>query len=614
MPQTAHGPATPNELAARWQAIGQEWSSWYAKAASMMVGGAATNPGFGSVLPGGGAIPTFAELPAFGAMPALGVPTLGALPTFDPQQLVDLNAKYQAHWQALWTAALAALGGNSYASGTVPDIAQPAAGDRRFAAAEWRDLPYFALIKQAYLLQGRYLQELATLASLPEHEKQRLAFLTKQYVDALAPTNFMATNPEALKRALETEGASLVQGLANLFADAQRGRITMSDEKAFEVGRNLAVTPGSVVFRNELIELLQYAPTTERVHRRPLVIVPPCINKYYVLDLQPENSFARWAVGEGYTVFMISWRNIPPELGQTSWDDYLEQGVRPAIGVAREISGENVNALGFCVGGTLLASALAVAAGRKEPPVASLTLLTTMLDFEDPGEIGVYVTREGLAAREPALRTGQRVRGSELAGAFASLRANDLVWNYVVHNYLKGETPPAFDLLHWNGDSANLPGPMYVDYIRNMYLDNNLCKRGALTMAGQKIDLGRLAMPAYVYASREDHIVPWKSAYRSTQLLGGDVAFVLGASGHIAGVVNPPEKKRRNYWTNPNLVRDPDEWLANAQTQPGSWWPHWGAWLRGHAGARRAAPHEPGSAGHPPLEPAPGRYVRESPA
>jgi len=586
-PQAAHAP-TANELAARWQALGQEWSGWYAQAASMALGGA--------------------PIPFRTMRPDVAT----ALPTFDPQRLAELTAKYQGQWQALWTAALAALGGN--ALGTVPEIAQPAPGDRRFAAAEWRELPYFALIKQAYLLFGQYLAELAALASLPEHGKQRLAFLTKQYVDALAPTNFMATNPEALKRALETEGASLVQGFANLVADAQRGRISMSDEKAFEVGRNLAVTPGSVVFRNELIEVLQYAPTTERVHRRPLVIVPPCINKYYVLDLQPENSFAGWAVGEGHTVFMISWRNIPPELGQTTWDDYLEHGVRPAIGVAREITGENVNALGFCVGGTLVASALAVAAARGEPPVASLTLLTTMLDFEDPGEIGVYVTREALAAREPALRIGQRVRGSELGGAFASLRANDLVWNYVVHNYLKGETPPAFDLLHWNGDSANLPGPMYVDYIRNMYLDNSLCKRGALTMAGQKIDLRRLEMPAYAYASREDHIVPWKSAYRSTEILGGDVTFVLGASGHIAGVVNPPEKKRRNYWTNPKLVGDPDQWLANAQMHPGSWWPHWSNWLGRHAGARRAAPHELGSAGHPPLDPAPGRYVRESPA
>jgi polyhydroxyalkanoate synthase len=284
-----------------------------------------------------------------------------------------------------------------------------------------------------------------------------------------------------------------------------------------------------------------------------------------------------------------------------------------AIEVARKVGSENVNALGFCVGGTILSSALALAAARNEPPVASLTLLTTMLDFTDPGDIGVYVTREALAVRGPALLNGQRVRGSELAGAFASLRANELVWNYVVNNYLKGETPPAFDLLHWNGDSANLPGPMYVEYIRDMYLDNKLCKRGALTMAGQKIDLERVAMPAYVYASREDHIVPWKSAYATTHLLGGDITFVLGASGHIAGVVNPPEKKRRNYWTNPKLPANPDEWLANAQMHPGSWWPHWGAWLARHAGARHAAPRAIGSATYPALEPAPGRYVLESP-
>lgn len=589
-PAPHHAALTPSELAASWQALGREWSNWYAKAASTLAGGVGSAAPLGATLPGA-----------------------NALPTFDPQRLADLNAKYQARWQALWTTAMSALGTDPQVPRNVPEIAHPAAGDRRFAAAEWRELPYFALLKQGYLLFGQYLAELATLASLPHHEKQRLAFLTKQYVDALAPTNFMATNPEVLKRALVTEGASLVQGLANLAHDAQRGRISMSDEKAFEVGMNLAVTPGSVIFRNELIELLQYTPTTERVHRRPLVIVPPCINKYYVLDLSPESSFVRWAVAEGHTVFMISWRNIPPELGRTSWDDYLEKGALAAIEVARKVGSENVNALGFCVGGTILSSALALAAARNEPPVASLTLLTTMLDFTDPGDIGVYVTREALAVRGPALLNGQRVRGSELAGAFASLRANELVWNYVVNNYLKGETPPAFDLLHWNGDSANLPGPMYVEYIRDMYLDNKLCKRGALTMAGQKIDLERVAMPAYVYASREDHIVPWKSAYATTHLLGGDITFVLGASGHIAGVVNPPEKKRRNYWTNPKLPANPDEWLANAQMHPGSWWPHWGAWLARHAGARHAAPRAIGSATYPALEPAPGRYVLESP-
>jgi len=584
-----HAPPGPLDLASRWQALGHEWAQWYAQAAS----------GLSNAAHAGGA----AEIK---------VPAAIAL---DPQQLAQLNAKYQARWEALWSAAaLAALAPDAQGRTPIPDISHPAPGDRRFAAREWRELPYFALLKQGYLLFGEYLNELAALATLPEQDKRRIAFVTRQYVDALAPTNFLATNPEVLNRALSTEGASLLQGLANLAADAQRGRISMSDGRAFEVGRNLAVTPGSVVFRNDLIELLQYAPTTARVHKRPLVIVPPCINKYYILDLQPENSFVRWAVGEGHTVFMLSWRNIPPELGRITWDDYLEQGVLAGLGAAREIAdSKSINALGFCVGGTLLACALALAAARGERFVASVTLLTTMLDFADPGDIGVYISRDFLAAREPALMAGQRIYGAELAAAFASLRANDLVWSYVVGNYLKGETPPAFDLLHWNGDSANLPGPMFVTYLRNFYLDNKLRDGGALTMGGEPIDLARVAMPAYIVASRDDHIVPWRSAYRSTQLLGGDISFVLGASGHIAGVVNPPAKHRRSYWSNSELPESADEWLAGATSHPGSWWPHWGAWLTRHAGTWQPAPDAPGSARHPPLEPAPGHYVHEAP-
>jgi polyhydroxyalkanoate synthase subunit PhaC len=309
---------------------------------------------------------------------------------------------------------------------------------------------------------------------------------------------------------------------------------------------------------------------------------------------------------------MISWRNIPPELGHLTWDDYLEQGVLQAIGVAREIShSPTINALGFCVGGTLLACSLAVLAARREHLIASATFLTTMLDFADPGEIGVYVSDEYLAAREPALLAGARVHGSELANAFASLRPNELVWNYVVSNYLKGRTPPPFDLLYWNSDSANLPGPMYAYYLRNMYLDNRLREPRALTMCGKPIDLSRIAMPSYVYASRDDHIVPWRSAYRTIGLVGGDVSFALGASGHIAGVVNPPQKKKRNFWTNALLTDDPDEWLARAQSHPGSWWPNWTEWLVEHAGARRPAPTREGSARHRPLGPAPGMYVLE---
>ncbi len=582
------------EIASRWQELGVQWARWWS----------------GGTPPSGRRDPltTSAPDPLAGTWPAALV--AGAV---DPQALSALNAQYQPRWAALWAAAQAVLAAGPDAHATLPEIAAADPGDRRFTAREWSELPYFSLLRQGYLLASRYLAELVALAQLPDPDKHRLAFMTRQYVDAMAPSNFVATNPEVLERALATDGASLARGFANLIADTRKGRISMSDERAFAVGRNLAVTPGHVVFRNELIELLQYAPTTKEVRRRPLVIVPPCINKYYVLDLTPENSFVRWAVAAGHTVFIISWRNIPPRLGHLTWDDYLEDGALTAIRVAREIAGSPaVNALGFCVGGTLLACALAVLAARRDRSVASLTLLTTMLDFADPGEIGVYVRREYLASREAALLAGQRIHGSELAGAFASLRANDLVWSYVVRNYLKGETPPPFDLLHWNGDSANLPGPMYVYYLKNLYLDNRLVERGALTMGGERIDLSRVTVPAYIYASRDDHIVPWRSAYRTTALLGGDVTFALGASGHIAGVVNPPAMGRRNYWTNELITDDADDWFARAECVPGSWWPHWGAWLAAHGGTMKPAPREAGGAGYPALGLAPGRYVVEA--
>jgi polyhydroxyalkanoate synthase len=525
----------------------------------------------------------------------------------DPQRLSELNARFAPRVQALMRAALDA----PQSGAAVPAIVEPDPGDRRFRAAAWHEQPFFSLLKQSYLLYAEYLRELVALVPLPAAEKRRLEFGTRQYLDAIAPTNFPATNPDVLRKAIATDGGSIVQGLRNLAEDTRKGRITMTDEQAFAVGRNLATTPGSVVYRNELLELIQYDATTPRVFRRPLVIVPPCINKYYILDLRPENSLVRHAVGQGHTVFMISWRNIPVELGHLTWDDYLKNGALRALEVAAAITGsKDVNALGFCVGGTMLACALAILAARREARVSSATLLTTMLDFDDPGEIGVYVSRELLAAREPQLLAGQRVHGSELSGAFSSLRANDLVWNYVVGNYLKGETPPAFDLLYWNSDSANLPGPMYVYYLRNMYLDNRLRERGALTMAGTGIDLRRIAIPTYVFASRDDHIVPWRSAYRTTALVGGDVTFVLGASGHIAGVVNPPEPVRRNYWTNELLTDVPDDWLARARSVAGSWWPHWWRWLADYGGGQRTAPPHTGNSAYPPLERAPGSYVR----
>jgi polyhydroxyalkanoate synthase subunit PhaC len=539
----------------------------------------------------------------------------------DPQSLAALNADYDRRWQALWAAvqSAAAVPPGVAAAGRaapprVPAIAEAPAGDRRFAAPEWDEHPYFALLKQGYLLASEYAQRLTALAPVPEPERQRLLFLTRQAIDALAPTNFPATNPDAIRQALATGGASLARGCANLAGDVRKGRISMTDETAFAVGANLAATPGHVVHRNDLVELIQYAPTTALVHRRPLVVVPPCINKYYVLDLSPGNSFVRHAVAAGHTVFMISWRNIPPELGGLDWDDYLERGVLAAIRTAREITGSpSVNALGFCVGGTLLACALAVLAARDDRSVASATLLTSLLDFAEPGDIGVYITRESHAARAPALLAGERVRGGEIAAAFASLRPNDLVWNYVVSNYLKGESPPPFDLLYWNGDSANLPGPMYCHYVADLYLDNRLREPGALTMLGERIDLGRIDLPAYVLATRDDHIVPWRGAYRTVSLLGRRPTFVLGASGHIAGVINPPDGNRRNHWVNAaaGSAADAEQWLAGAERRPGSWWPHWLAWLAPHAGPLRPAPTAEGCALHPPLDTAPGRYVRE---
>jgi len=455
-----------------------------------------------------------------------------------------------------------------------------------------------------------FMRSTVDAAPLDERSKAQWSFALRQVVDAVCPKNCLATNPDVLQLALESGGSSLVEGARLFFDDLAKGRISMSDDQAFEVGRNLATTPGSVVFENELIQLIQYAPVTAKVHKRPLVIVPPCINKFYILDLQPENSFVAHAVASGHTVFLVSWRNVGKAQGHLSWDDYIEQGVLQALSVARRIRrADKVDTLGFCVGGTLLASALAVAAARGEQPASSVTLLTTMLDFSDTGELGLMVDEASVAAREANLGRGGLLHGRELAQVFAALRANDLIWPYVVNGYLKGQAPRAFDLLFWNGDDTNLPGPMYCWYLRNTYLENRLREPGGTVQCGVPVDLSRVDVPAFVYASREDHIVPWQTAYASTGLLGGDTRFVLGASGHIAGVINPPAKRKRNYWT-ADLAPDAQQWLAGAQSVDGSWWPAWTEWLAAHAGALVAAPRQLGSAEYAVIEPAPGRYVK----
>ncbi|MFN2646660.1 MAG: PHA/PHB synthase family protein [Burkholderiales bacterium] len=513
-----------------------------------------------------------------------------------------LQAAYLEQQAKLWTSLLAGRSESLVAD-----------DDRRFTAREWRENPYFNYLRQSYLLAASYIEQMIDSAPLEPAQKERARFAARQWIDAMCPANFPATNPVALREALESKGESLTRGLANLVADAQRGRISQTDESAFELGRNIATTPGDVVFENDLIQLIQYRPRTDEVAKRPLVMIPPCINKYYILDLQPENSFAGHAVDEGNTVFMLSWRNVGAEQGHYGWDDYLELGVFTALRIAREIAkADRVNALGFCVGGTLLGAALGVMAAKADDSVASATLLAAMLDFSDTGAIGLFVDEASVAAREATIGKGGILPGADLAFVFSSLRANDLIWPYVVNNYLLGGKPAAFDLLYWNSDSANLPGPMYCYYVRNAYLENKLAVPGALTNCGVPLDLGKVKLPMFALATRDDHIVPWRSAYRTVHLLGGkDKTFVLAASGHVAGVVNPATKNRRSYWTGAPYLDDADAWLAQASEHKGSWWQRWSQWLERHGGGKRKAPARPGNAKYRTLEPAPGRYVRE---
>jgi len=536
-------------------------------------------------------------------------PVLPATDWFTALMSSSAATRALADWQRQGLQQMAAL----WPAGTSGAAAPDDEPDRRFAAPAWQRDVRFDLLSRAYLRQARALRTALDAAPIDPRLKAQWSFVLRQVLDAASPANCLLTNPEAMQTALASGGASLAEGTRLFLEDFAKGRVSMTDDAAFEIGRDVATTPGSVVFENDLMQLLQYAPTTPRVHRRPLVIVPPCINKYYILDLQPDNSFVAHAVGQGHTVFLVSWRNVGPAQQHLGWDDYLEQGVLEAIDVALFISGaDRVNTLGFCIGGALLCGALGVLAATGDERVASVTLLTTMLDHTETGELGLLVSEQSVAQREAAIGGGGLLKGRELAQVFAALRANDLIWPYVVNGYLKGQAPPAFDLLFWNGDVTNLPGPMYCWYLRNTYLENKLVQPGATRQCGQPFDLGRIEVPAFVYASREDHIVPWQTAYASVHLLGGDTRFVLGASGHIAGVINPPAKKKRSHWIAPDDTPAPTgaaAWFDSAIEQPGSWWPAWAAWLAGHSGPRVVAPKQPGNARHPAIEPAPGRYV-----
>ena len=540
------------------------------------------------------ALQSFQSADVAGGMP-------GAAPLqFTSTKLQALQQQYLHDAKELWAQGLQAA----------PEIK-----DRRFTGEGWAANPVATFSAAAYLLNARTLMGLADAVEADAKTRARIRFGVEQWMAAMAPSNFLAFNAEAQKKAIETKGESIAKGMQNLLHDITQGHVSMTDESLFEVGRNVATTEGAVVFENELFQLLEYKPLTTKVFERPFLLVPPCINKFYILDLQPENSLIRYAVEQGHRTFVVSWRNPDDSLAHKTWDDYVEDGVMAAIDVVQNITGaEQINALGFCVGGTILSNALAVLAARGDEPVASATFLTTLIDFTDTGILDVFIDEGMVKYREMQLGKGGLMKGQDLASTFSFLRPNDLVWNYVVGNYLKGETPPPFDLLYWNSDSTNLPGPFYAWYLRNFYLENNLVKPGKLTVCGEKMDLSNLTLPVYVYGSREDHIVPINAAYASTQVLPGKKRFVMGASGHIAGVINPPAKGKRSHWIRADgkLPATLDQWLEGATEHPGSWWTDWSGWLKGHAGKQIAAPKGYGKgARFKAIEPAPGRYVKE---
>jgi polyhydroxyalkanoate synthase subunit PhaC len=531
----------------------------------------------------------------------------------DAQAMQQLQQGYLKELQALW------------GEGALNAPSQ----DRRFSSEAWSANPIASFTTALYLLNARTMMQMVDCIQADEKTKARLRFATEQQIAAASPSNFLALNPDALKKAQETQGQSIAQGLQNMLHDMRQGHVSMTDESQFEVGRNVGTTEGAVVFENELFQLIEYKPLTKQVHERPFLVIPPCINKFYILDLQPANSMVRHLVQEGHRTFVISWRNPDESLQEKTWDDYIEHAAIKAIALCAQYSTasspkgsknavkklptEAINALGFCVGGTMLGTALGVLAARGEKPVASATFLTTFLDFSDTGILDIFIDEASVKQREQQFAAGGLLKGQELASTFSFLRPNDLVWNYVVGNYLKGETPPPFDLLYWNSDATNLPGPFYAWYLRNTYLENNLRKPGKLTVCGEKLDLSKIDIPVYIYGSREDHIVPigvnGGGAYASTQILSGKKRFVMGASGHIAGVINAPAAKKRSHWIGKDnhFPATQAEWLKTAKEHPGSWWTDWFTWLKPLSGKLIAAPR---SYSAKLIEPAPGRYVK----
>jgi polyhydroxyalkanoate synthase len=490
--------------------------------------------------------------------------------------------------------------------------------DRRFKDEAWRENEVFDFIKQSYLLSARYFQTVVgSVEGLDQKSAQKVDFYTRQFVDALSPSNFLLTNPEVLRKTAETGGENLLKGLSHLLADLERGRgqlrIRMTDDSKFQFGENIAVTPGKVVYQNDLMQLIQYAPATETVLKRPLVIFPPWINKFYILDLRPKNSFIKWAVDQGHTVFVVSWVNPDGQLAEKGFDDYMREGVYGALDAIEQATGERqVNAIGYCLGGTLLATTLAHMAAKRDTRIKTATYFVTMTDFEEAGELSVFIDEEQLRGIEEKMQQRGYLEGREMATTFNMLRANDLIWSFVVNNYLLGQEPFPFDLLYWNDDSTRMPARMHSFYLRRMYQQNDLVKPGGIELLGAKIDLRKIKVPSYLISTREDHIAPWKSTYRATQIYSGPVRFVLAASGHIAGVVNPPGSGKYSHWVNETLPPDPEEWFRGATELAGSWWPDWQRWVTSQdKGAKEQVPARiPGTGALPAIEDAPGSYVR----
>jgi polyhydroxyalkanoate synthase subunit PhaC len=516
---------------------------------------------------------------------------------------LDLWTKYASAWQQ--------AGQRLMFPSTKPE---ESSSDRRFKDKAWAENAIFDFIKQTYLMSAdSILSSVRNVKGLDSKTARKVDFYTRQFVDAIAPSNFIGTNPEVLRLTIETGGDNLVRGLSHLIDDMIRGKgklaITMTDMNAFRLGENVAATPGKVIAQNELMQLIQYAPATSEVKRRPLLIVPPWINKFYVLDLRPSNSFIAWAVAQGHTVFVISWVNPDERLAQKTFEDYMLEGPLAALDFIEQAVGEReVNAIGYCLGGTLLASTLAYLADKSDDRITSATYFVTLTEFTDVGDMAVFIDEQQLSSLEKRMEERGYLDAGDMAVSFNMLRANDLIWSFVVNNYLLGKEPIPFDLLYWNSDATRMPAAMHSFYLRNMYQENKLVKPGGITLAGVPIDLRHIKAPSFLLSTREDHIAPWRSTYAATQIYSGPVKFVLSASGHIAGVISPPGSKY-GHWQNDELAKTADEWLEKAAPAPGSWWPTWENWVSEYAGGIVAA-REPGSGRLAAIEDAPGSYVR----